>query len=135
MNYYKILKKDECHHGYQFTTGLNVDFLPFNPSGDCTKGGLYFAREDILAFLHYGVWIREVELPELEPVYENPGFPKKWKAHRIILHERRRINADVVQALLASGADVHADDDYALRWSSASGHHKVVQVLKKYIAL
>jgi ankyrin repeat protein len=36
---------------------------------------------------------------------------------------------DVVRELLAAGADVHAYDDHALRWSSENGHVDVVKVL------
>jgi len=64
MNYYKILSKDECHHDLQYKTGLNVDPKPFNPCGNCEPGGIYFSREDILAFLGYGPWIRKVTLPK-----------------------------------------------------------------------
>ena len=58
MNYYKILNKKENHYGLQYQTGLNEDILEFNPSGDCTSGGIYFTREDIFAFLDYGPFIR-----------------------------------------------------------------------------
>src|SRR4030042_1262237 len=97
MNYYKITNKEENHYGMQYKTGLNVDILPFNPSGDCEPGGIYFSREDILAFLDYEPWIRKVTLPENEEIYENPGILKKWKAHRVILGERRVITAKVVE--------------------------------------
>lgn len=50
----------------QYRDGLNEDVLPFNPNGDCEAGGIYFAREDILAFLDRKQWIREVTLPEGE---------------------------------------------------------------------
>jgi len=70
MNYYKILSKDEYHYDLQYKTGLNVDPKPFNPSGNCEPGGIYFSREDILAFLDYGPWIRKVTLPKDALVYE-----------------------------------------------------------------
>ena len=38
-------------------------------------------------------------------------------------------SAEDVQRLLALGADVHADDDYALRQASAQGHLAVVEAL------
>ena len=111
MRFYKVLNEDECHNGFQYHDGLNVDSEPFNPSGNCEPGGIYFAREDILAFLSYGVWIREVTIPEGEPIYENPGHPKKYKSHRVILGQRRRITPDVVQELIDEGADVNAGGD------------------------
>jgi hypothetical protein len=38
-----------------------------------------------------------------------------------------------VKALLASGADVHANDDYALYWAACWGHTETVKVLAKHI--
>ncbi|EQD79170.1 ankyrin containing protein, partial [mine drainage metagenome] len=32
---------------------------------------------------------------------------------------------EVVKTLLSGGADIHADDDYALRWSAENGHLEV----------
>ena len=40
----------------------------------------------------------------------------------------------VVKLLLDAGADVHAEDDLALRWASHNGHEKVVKLLKDHIA-
>jgi len=129
MKYYKILNKDENHNGLQYKTGINIDPLPFNPSGNCRSGGIYFAREDILAFLSYGCWIREVTLPDREEIYENPRNPKKFKAHSVILGERREINLDVIKELVNEGANVHVDYDEALRWASLKGHLEVVKYL------
>ena len=51
MKYYKITNEEETHNNLKYKTGLNVDPLPFNPEGDCIKGGIYFASKDILASL------------------------------------------------------------------------------------
>ena len=132
MNFYKITNEEEKHNGLQYKTGLNVDVLPWNPSGDCAPGGIYFSREDILAFLGYGPWIRRVTIPEGTEIYENPGEPKKWKAHKVILGERRKIDANVIKGLLEEGANIHTQNDYALRWASQNGHFEVVRILLKH---
>ena len=129
MNYYKITNKDEKHYGMTYKTGLNVDVLPFNPSGDCKNGGIYFAREDILGFLDYGPWLRKVTIPNGEPVYDNPGKPVKWKSHRVILGKRERITLKVIKRLVKEGADIHADDESALRRAAYNGHLAVVKYL------
>jgi hypothetical protein len=129
MKFYKITNITECHSGLQYHTGLNVDILPFNPSGDCEPGGIYFSSKDILAFLDYGPWIREVIIPEDAQVYENPGFPKKWKADKVILGERRRITVDVVKELIEEGADPKADNSYALQLAAKYGHTEIVKLL------
>ena len=40
--FYKILKEDLIHNNYQFVNGINIDPIPFNPDGECSKGGFYF---------------------------------------------------------------------------------------------
>ena len=105
MNYYKILNENEWHRGMCYRTGWNVDIKPFNPYGNCETGGLYYAREDILAFLEYGSWIRKVTIPSFAQVYCNPGYPKKWKAQQIILGERKRITTKIIQKLIEEGAN------------------------------
>ena len=131
VNYYKILNEEETHYGLKYHDGLNEDPLPFNPSGNCEPGGIYFSREDILAFLDYGPWIRKVTIPEGEPIYENPGSPKKWKAKRVILGPRRRINFQVIKELVEEGANIHVYNDYALRWAVEKDHLDVVKFLVK----
>jgi len=128
MKYYKITNETENHKGLYYKTGLNIDPVPFNPSGDCEDGGIYFAREDILSFLEYGPYIREVILPADAQVYKNPGTPEKWKADRVILGERRKITVEVVKELIAEGAKA---TDEALNWAAGNGHLEVVKVLIK----
>lgn len=129
MNYYKITNEEEIHNRMHYKTGLNIDVLPFNPSGDYEKGGIYFSREDILASLNYGTWIRKVTLPEDAQIYENPGTPKKWKADKVILGEREKINAKKIKQLIKEGADPKADDSGALLWAAKNGHTKIVKLL------
>jgi hypothetical protein len=129
MNYYKILNEEEYHHKLQYKFGLNIDPLKFNPYGDCTSGGIYFSREDILYFLDYGPYIRKVTLPEDAQIYENPGEPKKWKADKVILGERENITAEVIKRLIDEGADPIISDNYPLRWAARYGHTEIVKLL------
>ena len=129
MNFYKILNEEECHYGLQYKTGLNIDPIEFNPSGDCQPGGIYFAKENILAFLHVGHWIRKVTIPEDAQIYENPGEPKKWKADKIILGEREEINLKVIKRLIDEGANPKIGNNYPLKWAATSGHIEIVKFL------
>ena len=129
MEFYKITNKNEIHYEMEYKTGLNVDIKPFNPFGNCETGGIYFSRKDILAFLEYGCWIRKVTLPKDEEIYENPGKIKKWKAHRVILGKRKKIDLEVIKKLVKEGADIHSNNDRALRWASSEGHFGVVKFL------
>jgi hypothetical protein len=103
MKFYKITNEEENHRGLQYQDGLIVDIQPFKPYGDCLPGGIYFAREDILYFLDYGPWIREVTIPPGAQVYENPGYPQKWKADKVVLGPRHRITDEVCCSLLDAG--------------------------------
>ena len=130
MNYYKILNENECHNKFQFQDGLNIDSIPFNPKGTCEPGGIYFAREDIFAFLGYGPWIRTVTLPEDAQIYKDPEEnPSKWKADKIILGQKRRIDSNIIKELIEQGADIHVDNDFAFRFASEFGHLETVKFL------
>jgi hypothetical protein len=129
MHFYKILNEKENHKGLQYKTGLNVDPLSFYPAGDCASGGIYFADKDILAFMGYGPWIRKVTLPKGEKVYRNPGFPVKYKAHRVILGKREKITAKFIKRLMKEGADPKACNSEALCWAAMNGHLEIVKVL------
>ena len=131
MKYYKVTKDNEKHYDMQYKTGLNVDVVPFFPGGTCMPGGMYYAREDILAFIDYGIWIREVTIPEDAQVHEESmgGGPRKWKADKIILGERRKINAEVFKELIDEGADIHAGNDVAIRHVTRWGCIEATKIL------
>jgi ankyrin repeat protein len=128
MNYYKITNEKEMHRRVQYATGLNVDIRPFDPTGSCKPGGLYFAREDILAFIDFGPWLRKVTLPDDARVYEEPGTIKKWKADKILLGERCRIDTDVIKRLISEGANIRANNDMLLRYACKHGMSDIVQI-------
>jgi ankyrin repeat protein len=130
MNFYKILNKEEKHHDLQYQTGLNIDPIPFDPSGSCKSGGIYFSREDIFTFLGHGPWIRKVTIPEDAQVYKNPGEPKKWKADRVILGEREKINdVNVIKRLIEEGANPKVLNSFAFRWAAERGYINIVKLL------
>ena len=133
MNFYKVLNETECHYGLQFKTGLNVDPVPFQKEGSCCPGGIYFAREDILAFLYHGPWLRKVTIPtDAEMVLDPGGEPEKWRASKVILGKKEKITTKVIERLIQEGADVHACEDVALKWASADGHFEVIKLLLRH---
>jgi hypothetical protein len=91
---YKLTNESENHYGFQYKTGLNVDNNEFNPSGECSKGGLYFFKEDQLIYYKSLVenikWIREVvTFPKDAKIYVEPN---KFKADKFILGELKEFN-------------------------------------------
>lgn len=135
--YFKVLNEKECHNGFQYKTGLNVDTKPFNdnPDKSCCEGGLYFAPvESIFAFLEYGPWVREVTFPDDAKVVKDPSDPEKYRADKLILGKRFKwVTKTGIQKLLKAGADVHVNNDVAFRWASRNGHVEVVELLKQYM--
>ena len=85
----------ENHNEFQYKDGLNVDFLPFDPSGSGQPGGLYFVDEDkIESYLGMIIfcfhWIRKVTIPDDARVYVDKY---KYKADKIILAPRKKIDS------------------------------------------
>ena len=128
MKYYKIVDPSG-HNGLKYYAGYNEDPLPFNPSGSCEPGGIYFAKEDILAFLWAGTELYEVE--PVGPVYENPGKPKKYKAHAVYLRYIGRVQ-DNIEFLIKRGADVQVNNDFPLRYFVNLGALQTVKILIKH---
>ena len=134
MNYYKVLREDKTHNGMRYKEGLNMDVLPFDPTGTCRPGGMYFSSKDILAFLWVGPLVCKVTLPKNAKVYEDPGdensdYIEKWKANKIVLGKFKEIDLDVIKGLIAEGADVHAGGDWCIQWARRQGYLDVVSYL------
>ncbi len=62
--YVKVLRSDLTHNDYKYKVGLNKDKLPFNPTGSCKPGGLYFTTfANVMNFLDYGTLIADADIP------------------------------------------------------------------------
>ena len=93
-SFVKLTTQDECHNGFQFKTGLNIDTIEFNPIGDCCPGGLYFTDLNVKdKWFKYGnktmIWERKVIIPDDALVYVELH---KFKSDKFILEERSKIN-------------------------------------------
>ena len=49
-------------------------------------------------------------------------------------HAARRGASNAVRVLLEAGADVHAKEDWAVRWAAGNGHTDTVKVLNEWMA-
>lgn len=92
MRFFKVTNKNECHNGFQYRDGLNIDPVSFADTGSCVPGGLYFTdAANIASYYEFGVWVREVKLPMEHPKFrmvKDPCWPSKWRASCIVLGER-----------------------------------------------
>ena len=79
-----------------------------------------------------GIYLREILLPT-----DNPDFKMvkdktgaKWRANMIILNKRYDLfNVDTFKYLIEKGADIHANNNFALKWSAENGHLDIVKYL------
>ncbi len=108
MKYYRLTNEIELHRGMQYKTGINTDILPFNPSGECSAGGLYFLSEAQLVQCCVQVvefyWIREVTFddPEEDIYVEKYSY----KTHRFTLSDRIYVTYDTI------GQYIRVSDNY-----------------------
>lgn len=83
--FYKVLTKDCKHYDFTYQHGLNVDHIPFNPTGICLLGGLYFTEVDKVSYWidrFKSVYIAKVTIPSNASVYVEKD---KFKADQFIL--------------------------------------------------
>ena len=137
----KLTNATECHHGFQFKTGLNEDTIPFNPYNECEPGGIYFTDIDNIAkWLNYGTddmkYCRVVTLEPYSRVYIEHD---KFKADRFILGERIEIkdlpcwsDNDYCMNAVKKNVDsldyIHdINDDIQLK--AVKNHHRAIKCL------
>lgn len=153
VKYFKVTNKDELHHGFQYNDGLNVLKEKFNDNlyKECVAGGLYFSdSEKIPNFYNYGIYIREVFLPENDPDFKMVKLNDKYRANKIILGKRYSLedpdtfkkldlqmdygiidnasrdgNINILQKWKDSGVEL-VYSDAAINWASRNNHINVL---------
>ena len=136
--YFKVTNKDENHYGFQYIEGLNVikDKFDDNPEHSCCAGGLYFTNiVNIFKFLNYGIYLREVTLPTSNTEFKmiKDKSDDKWRANMITLGKRYDLfNVETFKYLIKKGADIHADNDFALGWCAKNNYLDLVKLLVEY---
>jgi len=127
----KALKADRTHHGYTYVLGLNTCPQPFNDK-ECANGGLYACRLKNLfhwAFLYPDIdTVAIVDIPEDAQRCE---FDTKIKASALVLTRFLPLT-EAIELAIQHGADVHANNNNALRWASEYGHLPVIQFLVQH---
>ena len=88
--FYKLTNESEIHNGFHYVDGLNIDTEKFNPSDQCSSGGLYFTELNKIAmWISYGgenmTYVREVEILDDSLVYIEEN---KFKADKFYLHPK-----------------------------------------------
>jgi hypothetical protein len=85
--FFKFLREDLTHRNFTYKLGENVDVIPFNPSGRCKAGGLYFTTiNHIFEFMDFGTQIGIIMLcPDSKVYIEEEG--NKYKTDKFIIEE------------------------------------------------
>ncbi len=129
--YFKIFNEADNHHGFQYKDGLNVDINDFQEKGLCVAGGLHFTDADnICEFLHYGKYIREVEVPENET--QVVKCENEWRAKSLFLHPRKDLReVDTWKWMIENNINIKVLNNYAITWAAEYGHLNVVKLLSE----
>ena len=95
--FYKLTNRQEKHNGHEYTDGLNVDAVKFEPTENC-HGGIYFTEYDnIYLWIKYRYelmyYYRKIEIPSDASVYVEEN-KSKIKTNKIILKEKKEIWTD-----------------------------------------
>lgn len=131
--YLKITNSTETHHGFIYKNGLNILEEYFNPNPNYLHimKGLYFTTEQyICCYLHMGIYLRVIELPEDVKMVSDDGYT--YRANKIIF--RQRMNLSMIETfewLHSIGTNFRIQNDQALRWASNRGLISVVKYLIK----
>ena len=126
----KLLRTGRRHYGHTYTEELNICTQPWD-DGHCTPGGLYACElRHLFAWINLYHDITEVAWVDVPADAQVAQFDTKIKASALVLTGSMPIEEAVALAIQA-GADVHFNDDQALRFASAYGHLSIVEVLVK----
>ncbi len=135
IKWFKITNREENHHGFQYQDGLNVLTEPFNDNlyASCCTGGFYFSdAHNILRFIGYGCYLREIILPTNDPEFKmmKDLSGDKWRANKVIFGKKYDLgNVDTFKMLLQEGMLI-SDIDYSiLRQIIIRGHMDVLKYL------
>jgi hypothetical protein len=94
--FYRLTNPEENHRGFQYTTGLNVDVLPFSPSCEDGGGMYFFSARQLEHFYNHCAnikYIREVTFEGITTpqIYSEEG---KYKCHSFVLSPRKPFYID-----------------------------------------
>jgi len=127
----KVLHPTLQHYDLQYQEGLNIDHLPFNPSSECSPGGLYFCEfKDVAIYFSYGSLIADVTLPDDARVYKEAY---KYKADKIVLSNIRPIQ-ELTEEWNDPSFQLAAvrKNGYAIQYITNPSHEVQLAVVKQY---
>ncbi len=129
QNYVKIIGNN--YGNYSYRVGLNTlkhNNEVFDPKETCGPGGLYYTTpQHVFEYIMYGDQVCILTIPENA---QTVVLYDKRKSDRIIIDQIMPLwTVETISYLVENGADIHAKNDQALRWTSKDGRLDVVQYL------
>ena len=130
--YIKILTKDLKHRGYQWKFGLNElsPYEIFNNINECTSNALYICEiKDFFKWISLyrnTSYVGYVTIPEDAKIVT---MEDKIKTNKVILNEPLIHLVEFIDIAINNGANIHFENDLALRLASHNGHLEVVKYL------
>lgn len=135
--YFMITNAEENYHGFQYHDGLNIlDKYVSNEllSRDYFWDQIHYFSDaaNILKYLDYGIYLREIELPDKDPDFKiiNNSEGDKWRANKIILGKKYLLNDPLTfRFLIEKGVDIKVNNNYAICWASEHNSLEIVKIL------
>ena len=120
---YKIVKDNFIHNNFKYKHGLNIDILPFNPTGECLHGGLYFAElNKLILWFSHGSYICKVIIPDDASVNIEKNKFKNWCFKN---------NISLIQACLHFVKQFKKIDYLVVGFNNYSQLREIIDVFKK----
>src|SRR5271156_5210077 len=100
----KFMNDNDKHYNMIYKDGLNEDVLSFNPSNECSSGGIYITTLDNYDHFYdgYGNYAREVIIPDDARVYIEED---KMKCNKVILKEKKN-KVDLLKDLFNKNLEI-----------------------------
>ncbi|ANB50965.1 hypothetical protein [Powai lake megavirus] len=128
--YCKVLSSNFNQKGYQYNEGLNVLDKPFESTGSCVPGGLYFTNiENIFKFINYGIYLVKVTVPVDAQIVKDPDNDK-WRADKIIISDKKDLRQiDTIKYLVDNGANIKRDYHFVIDFAINNGLHDILEYI------
>ncbi|AVG46616.1 ankyrin repeat protein [Acanthamoeba polyphaga mimivirus] len=128
--YCKVLNANFNQKGYQYNEGLNILDKPFENTGSCVPGGLYFTNiNNIFKFINYGIYLVKVTIPEDAQMVKDPDNDK-WRADKIIISDKRDLRQiDTIKYLVENGANIKRDYHFMIDFAINNGLHDILEYI------
>ena len=124
----KLLRTGRKHYDHTYTEGLNICPQPWT-NEECAPGGLYACP-----LLHIFKWITlypditEIAWVDIPADAQVAWFKDNVKTSKLVLTGFMPMD-DAIRLAIQAGADIHTENEYALRRACDNGYTNTVRLL------